>query len=296
MFFLVGGDSEIGGQTFCALKSAGAAVEATTRRLDRHAIPGRSHLDLAGDLSGWVPPPAVSSACIFAAVARLAACAADPVGSFHVNVTQTLSLIDRLLEQGAHVVFLSTNQVFDGEIPHVAPDAATHPISEYGRQKAQTEAALQAKLGQGAPLAILRLAKVVSPEMSLIHNWIANLSVGRPVKAFTDMMMAPIPIELVAKAIIALMRDRAIGVFQLSGPTDVSYLDVAYYIARQVGAVPGLVKPEMAADAGQPLGATPRHTTLDSAMMLGRYGIAVPEPWSVVDSIVAARQQAPPRA
>ena len=63
----------------------------------------------------------------------------------------------------------------------------TCPVSEYGRQKARTEAALRQHMDRGAPVAILRLAKVVSPDMPLIDGWIEALAAGKPIRAFRDM-------------------------------------------------------------------------------------------------------------
>ena len=96
-------------------------------------------LDLALPLDRWEPPTGTTAACIFAAIARVAACEADPKGSAHVNVTQTLALADRLLTRGIPVLYLSTNQVFDGTTPNVAPDASYSPVTEYGRQKVLAE-------------------------------------------------------------------------------------------------------------------------------------------------------------
>ena len=45
---------------------------------------------------------------------------ADPRASAYVNVAQTLALADRLIGRGIPVLFLSTNQVFDGTVPNVA--------------------------------------------------------------------------------------------------------------------------------------------------------------------------------
>src|SRR5262249_21933161 len=153
---LVGGDSEIGAATARRMIEQSIAVAATTRRRAEVA-PERPFFDLSAPLDDWQPPAGLSGACICVAVARLAACAADPVGSERLNVTQTLALVDRLLKQGIHVLFLSTNQVFDGSRPHLPADAPHSPVSEYGRQKARTEGALIARMNQGAPVAILRL-------------------------------------------------------------------------------------------------------------------------------------------
>jgi len=285
MFLLVGGDSEIGAATKRFMKAQGLEVAATTRRPQR-ATADAPLLDLAHPLGDWAPPPDTRSACIFAAVARLADCHADPEEARRINVTQSLALADRLCAHGAYVLFLSTNQVFDGSLPHVAADAKTCPTSEYGKQKEDAEAALLARLEAGAPIGILRLAKVVSPEMPLLHSWVEALSVARPVRAFDDMTMAPVPTDVVAAAITALMRERASGIFQLSGPRDVSYAEVARYIARKIGADPSLVTTVSALSAGMPPGAVPRHTTLDSRTLAERCDIRAPDVWDVVDQVL----------
>lgn len=136
MFLIVGGDLEIGGAAFAALKMQGQPTASTTRRRD-HVAQDRLLLDLAASLDAWEPPQEVASACLCAAVARLADCAADPHRTAQINVTQTLALVDKLLKRDIYVLFLSTNQVFDGSVPQVRPDAPHSPVSEYGRQKAE---------------------------------------------------------------------------------------------------------------------------------------------------------------
>lgn len=285
MFLLVGGDSEVGAATHRYLSTRGQPAFATTRRPDRAS---RDHLllDLSAPLDDWEPPTGTRAACIFAAIARLADCARDPAGSARINVTQTLALVDRLLARGIYVLFLSTNQVFDGLTPHTPADAPPSPVSEYGRQKARVEAALRAHVDNGAPIAILRLAKVVSPDMALIRDWIDALSRGRPIRSFHDMMLAPTPTDLVVRAIAALLEDRAAGIFQLTGPRDISYADVGAHIARRLGADPALVTRVSAASAGMPDGATPPNTTLNSTLLRQRYGLVAPEALAVIDEVM----------
>lgn len=287
MFLIVGGDSEIGATAAQAVKTQGWQMVATTRRRDRVA-PDRPFLDLAQPLDSWEPPVGTVAACVCAAVPRMAACASDPEGTAYINVEQTSTLIDKLLTHGVYVLFLSTNQVFDGHEPHVLPDAPYSPISEYGRQKARTETALREHMARGASAAILRLAKVISSNMPLIHGWIGELSAGRPVKAFADMRLAPTAVDLVSNTIGALLRDRLSGVFQLTGPRDVSYAEVAHFLAGRLGAPRTLVNETTAHSAGQPEGATPRHTTLDLGLLRDRYGLVPPDVWDVVKTVVAA--------
>jgi dTDP-4-dehydrorhamnose reductase len=285
MWLLVGGDSEIGAATSAALSAQGLAVAATTRRRDLVAA-DRPFLDLAAPLDDWEPPPRTSAACIFAAVARLAACAADPAASAYINVTQTLALADRLIERDIPLLFLSTNQVFDGRTPNVPADAPACPVSEYGRQKARAEAHLRERMDAGARVAILRLAKVISPGMPLLRGWIASLAAGRPIRAFDDMTMAPVPAQLVTAAIGSLLHDKPPGIFQLTGARDVSYAQVGLHLAERLAADRALVVPASAHTSGLPIGAAPRHTTLDSTALRERLGRDVPDVWAVIETIV----------
>jgi dTDP-4-dehydrorhamnose reductase len=283
MLLAIGGDSEVAKGTLAALRDCGRPVLSTTRHPER-VNSATLMLDLSAPLDGWQPPAGIRAACIFAAVARLAACQGDPAGSAHVNVTQTTALIGRLLARGIYVLHLSTNQVFDGQTPYMRPEAPTHPVSEYGRQKARCEAAILEQQKRGAPVAILRLAKVLTPDTPLLRDWAAALAQGRPIHPFHDMTLAPTPIDLVASAIAALLQDRAPGLFQLTGPRDVSYADMAFALAARMGADRGLVQPTSAAGANLPLGATPPYTTLDSTRLAERYGILAPDALATLDT------------
>ncbi len=289
MYLLVGGDSEIGAATHRLLQARGQSAVATTRRPEEIAR-DRPFFDLTAPIDQWTPPSATRAACIFAAIARIASCHDDPIGARRVNVSQTLALIEHLLELGIHVLFLSTNQVFDGTTPNVRAAAPHSPVSEYGRQKAQVEAALCRHIDRGAPVAILRLGKVVSPHMALINGWIEALSSGLPIQAFDDMRAAPTPIELVTGAIAAVLQDRATGIFQLTGPRDVAYAEIGHFLADRLNADPAQVTVAHARSI-LPQGATPWHTTLDSQLLRERYGFLVPDAWEVVETILSTRRQ-----
>jgi dTDP-4-dehydrorhamnose reductase len=122
--------------------------------------------------------------------------------------------------------------------------------------------------------------------MALLCGWIAELSGGRPIRAFHDMMMAPTPVALVAEAIDKLLTTPTPGIFQLSGPRDVDYGAVGRYLARRIGADQELVETVSAYSAGLPIGSTARNTTLDSSALAQRFEIVVPDVRVVVDALI----------
>ena len=284
MFLIVGANSEIGSATTGLLRAQGARVLTTSRRLSEIGA-DQVHLDLQLPIRDFRIPDKATAACIFVAVARLAACEHDPVGSARINVERTIALIDLLAARDVYTLFLSTNQVFNGDEPNVPADTPASPVSEYGRQKAETERVLLSRITSGAPIGVLRLAKVVSPGMPLLAGWTQELAAGRSIRAFSDMTMAPIPVELVVKSIAHMMRDRLPIVAQLTGPRDVAYVEVGRFLAERIGADPRLVQPASAIENGMPRGSTPRYTTLDSSFIAEKYGLTVPDAFEVVKDL-----------
>lgn len=282
MWLIVGGDSAIGAIAAQVMRDEGDEVIVTSRR----GTEGALTLDLARPLNEWFPPSEVSSACICAAASGIAQCATDPAGTALVNIAGTGTLVERLIGRRVHVVFLSTNQVFDGTRPLVPVTARRCPVSEYGRQKAEIEGLLEKAIGLGAPICVLRLTKVIVPGAPLLTGWARSLARREPVMAFNDMYVAPVPAHLVALTIRCLMREQETGFYQLSGPRDVSYVDVARIMATRLGVPQDLVLEETAVAAGLPEGALPRYTSLESGTLRDRCGIEVPDVTTLVDRFV----------
>src|SRR5216684_4525569 len=99
MFLVVGANSEIGSATARLIRTRGRRVLATTRR---PPTADQVQLDFNSPIGNFTIPEGVRSACIFVAVARLAACEADPVGSARINVERTIALVDLLAARGVY--------------------------------------------------------------------------------------------------------------------------------------------------------------------------------------------------
>lgn len=102
------------------------------------------------------------------------------------------------------------------------------------------------------------------------------------------MTLAPTQIGSVTSAINFLLGERSTGVFQLTGPRDVSYADVGRFLAAKLSVETSLVQPSSARSEGLPEGATPRYTTLDSTTLRNRFGLEVPDVWQVIESVTSS--------
>ena len=257
---IVGGGGLLGGALLACGRREGLAMEATTHNLP--ADPAALHrLDLREPLDNWHPPTGCRSAVLCSAITSLETCQRDPAGTRWINVTQTLRLAERLLAAKIFVVFISTNLVFDGTRPARRTDEPTSPLTEYGRQKAEVETALKT-FGDSA--AVVRLTKVLNPRWPLLCGWIELLRARQPVRAFTDMVCAPIPLDTVAHGLAAIASSRLPGRWQFSAAADVSYAGIAQHLASRLN-VPAALVTGISCRENPSLEHSPQHTTLDTS-------------------------------
>jgi len=281
---VVGGDSLVGGAVAAVLRARGDQVLETSRRADRIAG-GALPLDLAADPASWPALPPLKGAVLCAAIARLQDCEREPVGSRRVNVEGVAALARRLAVAGVPTVFLSTDKVYDGFRPQRRREEPTCPTTEYGRQKAAAEAAMPTEA------AILRLSKVVSPTLALFVGWSRDLSAGRPIEPFSDLMMAPVPAELTAQVIVRLIDERRAGLFHLTGARDVNYVEAARVLVDILNCDPALVRPRAANVGVLPV----PYTALDMSLERSLWGLVPPEPDTVLSHLALALAPRPQR-
>jgi dTDP-4-dehydrorhamnose reductase len=247
---VIGADGLLGSAVAAALRDAGHSVIATSRRRG-----AETPLDLA-DADGW-EPPAARAAWLMAANTSQADCERDPDGTRRINVEANLLVAERLQAAGTFVVFPSTNVVFDGTEPFVDPGAERVPLNEYGRQRAEVEDGILA--GGGA---ILRLTKVWHGETPLCATWHRQVTTGEPIRAFHDMVMAPVTLRTATEALVVLGLGARAGIHQLSGSRDISYADAARFLARQWNGDDDAVVECSWRDTTEVAVPPPEHTTL----------------------------------
>jgi dTDP-4-dehydrorhamnose reductase len=271
---VVGGDGRIARTLVPALAREGYEVAATSRR----AV-GPLALDLEGVArSGSVELPDCSVAFLCAAAAGHAMCRDDEVLARAVNV-EAPAAIARALRGRARLVFLSTNCVFDGATAFRAAADAPDATTVYGRSKAAAETIVR-DIDPGT--AVLRLTRVYFPGEPLLAGWAQKLRAGAPIEAFADMVAAPVHVEHVVTALLAIARQRSSGIRQLSASREVTYIEIARHIAARVGATADLVHPVAAATRGIGPDEAPRHASLACS----DFGFASIEPFDVVDAVL----------
>ena len=179
-------------------------------------------------------------------------------------MTQTVALVSRLVERGIHVIYPSSNRVFDGTKPFCTPSDPTCPVTVYGRQKVAVETALAALDGD---VTILRLTKLVSRRVQLIADWESDLRAERRIHPFRDRLYAPVSIRFAGDVFTRVAAGRRVGVLHVSSDGEISYEATARELARVVGCNQGLIEPVSGADLLKEREDIPAHSVLDTTCL-----------------------------
>jgi dTDP-4-dehydrorhamnose reductase len=265
---VVGADGLIGRALATRLASLGVKVVPSSRR----ALPtGGVHLDLSKRLDLDVIPK-VDVAFLCAAISRFADCEKDPTLARQVNVLAQVAIAEKLFELGTHVVFISSNSVFDGRESAPNEEAMPSPESLYGELKHEAEGLIQNIADrQAGRFSIVRLTKVLDARVSLLDGWRKRLADGLTIEAFKDVTVSPVSLAYAVDGLAKVGQTALDGVFHLSGARECTYFQFATEFAMACGADTDLVRPVFRSiQTGLPM----LHNHLGMTSTLARLGVS----------------------
>ena len=278
---IVGGDGLLGRAVTNRLSTRSTEVIWTTRRRNAEGL----YLDLSSDPSTWPGLLDADAVIIAGGVTSIVECAREPEKSAQVNVGGSVEIARRSEAMKAQTIYLSSSQVFSVDRPFSRRDDAPHPVSEYGRQKAETEHQI---MNLDGATAVLRIAKVMAPDWALLQNWRTELRQGRILRPFDDFTLAPVRVADAVDLIEQILKHAATGIYQLSGDADIPYTDLAKSLAGSIGASAALVQPLPGDPKAMGFESLPLFSSLDMNIESERFGVHAPKAADVIDELIAA--------
>jgi len=277
---VIGMDGTIGAGVLRLFRAKGIRTYGTTRR------PLTSPTDVFLEMSNrdltTAHLPQTDVAIICTAANGFAYCRSNPGLATQINADAPRVLARELSLRGTRVVYLSSSAVFDFGRPNIGAEDLLCPLTVYGRSKAAGE---ESVLAVGQTATIVRLTKVLTPEMTLIRRWIGALRSGKRVLAFSDLHFCPISLEYIARALWEITEAALPGIFQVSGADDITYFDAAKHIAMRLGLDSSRVIEDLAAARGIPREEIPTFTSLDTSRYTALTGEVPPQPFEVLDAV-----------
>ncbi|MBV9547882.1 MAG: NAD(P)-dependent oxidoreductase [Chloroflexi bacterium] len=198
---------------------------------------------------------------------------------FALNALFPAQLARQCLDNGVHLVHVSTDYVFDGtnaERPYSETDTP-NPLSWYARTKYVGECRVL-EAHQAACIARIEMPFTAThARKSDFARLVARRLAGNePVIAVDDQRITPILLDDAAAALAELVRQRFEGIVHLAATTWTTPYDYAMAIARRLGLREELISRQPFADfAKTRAAARPQHSWLDVSLFTQRCCSAV---------------------
>jgi dTDP-4-dehydrorhamnose reductase len=196
------------------------------------------------------------------------ACESQPDTAYSVNALGTRNMAEAAVAAGAHLVYVSTDYVFDGTLdrPYVEWDQP-NPRSVYGRSKLGGETEVHAVAGPSAT--IVRTAWVSGAHGANMVKTVLRLGRSDPgstLRFVDDQHGCPTFTSDLAAALVRLALDRRPGTFHVTNQGETTWFGFARAVLDAAGLDPGRVEPITTSDLDPPRPAPrPANSRLDNA-------------------------------
>lgn len=184
-----------------------------------------------------------------AALAVIDACEKAPALSARLNAALPGEVAEECRRHGARLVHLSTDAVFDGVRGDYSEGDAPNPQGVYARDKLAGEQAVAAANPEAAVARVNFYGWSLAGRRSLAEFFFYNLSDGRQVNGFTDVLFCPLLANQLGRVLLEMLAKGLSGVFHALSREHLSKYEFGVRLARRFGLDEGLIRPMRVADS-----------------------------------------------
>ena len=224
-----------------------------------------------------------------AALGDVDLCERHPEQAHRVNVQGTEAMAQGAAAVGAKLIYISTDQVYDGRHGHYTEAEAPHPLMVYGWTKLQGEYRAAAICRDAVVLRLALMYGWGTPTRLNFIDWlIQRLQAGQEVPLFVDQYRTPLYVGQASEVIGRLISMPAIGgMFNLGGAERINRYAFGLKLCEVFDLPKALLKPiEM--DSALGLAARPRDCSMNSSKLGSLLQIM---PLSVAEGLRILRRQ-----
>ena len=180
-----------------------------------------------------------------AALANLEECEEYPDRARILNAEIPAELANTCAQRNIHFIHISTDAVFDGEkMDFYTEEDQPNPRGVYSQTKLDGERAVQ----EANPEAIIARVNFygwsLSGNRSLGEFFVNNLSEGKNVNGFTDVIFCPMLVNQTARLLIEMLEKKLSGLYHVVGTQSMSKYQFGVEIARTFGLRESLIFPQ----------------------------------------------------
>lgn len=171
-----------------------------------------------------------------AALSQVIPCEDSPELADRINTDATRQIASWASKNAGRLIFISTDQVFDGHNGGYSEQELPNPVNHYGLTKYRAE---QAVLSASPRNLVVRSNSVVGPSIgwgsSFTDRLIEDFKAGRQVSLFNDQYRSPIYIRRMVDVLESCVNSELNGILHAGGPEKQSRLETGTALATAYG-------------------------------------------------------------
>jgi dTDP-4-dehydrorhamnose reductase len=177
-------------------------------------------------------------------------CEEHPEAAREINALGTQNVARACEHFGVHLIYISTDLVFDCLRGNYREDEVPEPRLAYGRSKLLGENLSREALKY---VAICRSSGIYGQESPLLGWFLSEVNAGRVVECFVDVFNSPTYVQNLAEMIEVIINRRLTGVFHTVGRERVSRFEFFKSYATSLGLESDLLAPVASAELEEAL-------------------------------------------
>ena len=186
-----------------------------------------------------------------AALANLDECEKHPDQAKILNIGLPHDLATACAKRNIKFIHLSTDAVFDGaKEGSYSEEDVPAPQSIYAQTKLEGERAVQEVNPQAIIARVNFFGWSLGGRRSLGEFFVNNLSEGRNVNGFTDVIFCPMWVNHLAQTLIAMLEKDLHGLYHVVGAQAMSKYQFGVEVARKFGLRESLIEPQSVERSG----------------------------------------------
>lgn len=168
-----------------------------------------------------------------AALTNVDICESQVRLAHEVNVVATENIVRSLPEQNTRLIYISTDQVFDGRGSFYKETDQVNPINVYGQTKAKAEAVVLNN--RNSAVVRTNFYGGTTSQKASFSDWIIrDLKLGKELNMFDDIYFCPISIKALCFNLELLLKSDLVGIFNFVGGERLSKYDFAVRLAKHL--------------------------------------------------------------
>jgi len=168
--------------------------------------------------------------------------------AYQVNVEGTKNIVDEAVRLSCHLIYISTDFVFDGKKGSYSENDTPNPVDYYGQTKYEGEGVVSKAKTQSLIIRIAYPYRAHFEKTDKIRWMLPKLQNSEEITAVSDQYGTPTFIDDIVSVLDTMIEKKVTGLYHVVGATRASWFEVAQAVCRVFGFDEKLVKPMRYAD------------------------------------------------